>query len=154
MSEPSSRTIENLIRSYAWNTDNGEFDKLGELLGDADFVRNDSAPFHSAEQVEQYARDTLMTYEDGTPHTRHITTNVIIEVADDDQSATSRSYYTVLQSLTDFALQVIATGRYTDRFARINGEWRFTARTVTSGYFGDVSHHIRRAAGTGVGSGA
>jgi 3-phenylpropionate/cinnamic acid dioxygenase small subunit len=139
----SSRDIENLIASYAFLVDDGEFAKLGELLDDAEFSLNGGPVISGRDAIEKFARDTLVTYDDSTPRTRHVTTNIIIEAGADDETAVSRSYYTVFQSLPGFPLQAIASGRYQDRFQRKNGHWRFTRRIVTTSLTGDTSHHVR-----------
>jgi 3-phenylpropionate/cinnamic acid dioxygenase small subunit len=90
-------------------------------------------------------RDMLIVYADGTPRTRHVTTNIAIEVDEEAGTAVARSYFTVLQALPDLALQPIASGRYRDRFERRGGQWRFTARRATVGLVGDVSRHLRSA---------
>jgi hypothetical protein len=142
---PSGRSIENLIATYAFLVDDGEFAMLGDLLAEADFSLNGGPATRGREAIERLARDTLRTYADGTPRTRHVTTNIIIEVGEDADTAASRSYYTVFQSLPDFPLQAIASGRYQDRFRRQNGQWRFAGRIVTTRFTGDVSHHTRVA---------
>lgn len=43
--------------------------------------------------------------------TRHIVTNVVIEVDEQAGTAVSRSYFTALQALPDLALQPIALPR-------------------------------------------
>jgi hypothetical protein len=49
-----------------------------------------------------------------------------------------------LQSLPGFLLQIIASGRYHDRFARVDGHWRFTFRDYSMFDFqGDLSQHLR-----------
>jgi hypothetical protein len=141
----ASRLIENLIATYAFLVDDGEFAKLGGLLADADFSLNGGPAVHGQAAIERLARETLLTYDDGTPKTRHVTTNIIIEVDEREGTATSSSYFTVFQSLPGFPLQAIASGRYRDRFQEQNGRWRFTHRLVTTGFTGDVSHHVRSA---------
>jgi 3-phenylpropionate/cinnamic acid dioxygenase small subunit len=140
--EPSRR-IENLIASYAFVVDDGEFAELGELLAEADFSLNGGPAVHGRDAVERLAHETLQTYDDGTPRTRHVTTNLIIEVDEQAGTATSRSYFTVFQSLPGFPLQAIASGRYHDRFQCRDGRWHFTERRVTTSFTGDVSHHVR-----------
>ncbi len=80
-----------------------------------------------------------MTDEDGTPKTRHVTTNIFIEVDEQAGTAVGRAYFTVFQCLPDFPLQAIAAGRYRDRFERRSGRWRFIGRRVLTDFFGDVS---------------
>jgi hypothetical protein len=142
---PSSRSIENLIATYAFLVDDGEFAKLGDLLAEADFSLNGGPVTRGRDAIERLAHDALRTYEDGTPRTRHVTTNIIIEVDEQADAAVSRSYYTVFQSLPDFPLQAIASGRYQDRFKRRNGQWCFAGRTVSTSFVGDVSHHTHTA---------
>lgn len=71
--------------------------------------------------LEKLARDTLRVYDDGTPRTRHVTTNIIIEIDEEAGTASSRSYFTVFQALPGFMLQAIASGRYLDYFGRQDG---------------------------------
>jgi hypothetical protein len=139
----SSREIENLIATYAFLVDDGDFGGLGDLLADAEFQLNGGPVAHGRDDVETLAGDTLRTYDDGTLSARHVTTNLIIEVDEAAGSATGRSYYTVFQARPDFPLQPIAAGRYSDSFARRDGRWRFVARKVTTALAGDTSHHVR-----------
>jgi 3-phenylpropionate/cinnamic acid dioxygenase small subunit len=135
-----SREIENLIARYAYLVDDGDFEGLAVLFADAEFRLNGSAPIAGPE-VPAFARATLRTYDDGTPRTRHVTTNLLIEVDEAAGTATGRAYFTVFQALPDFPLQPIAAGRYADRFTRRGGTWHFTARAVSTDLVGDVSHH-------------
>ncbi|MFZ1741577.1 MAG: nuclear transport factor 2 family protein, partial [Pontixanthobacter sp.] len=85
-------------------------------------------------------------YEDGTPKTRHLTTNPIIELAPDQQSATCRSQWTVLQALDDLPLQVIGSGRYHDELKLVSGEWAFARREYLKvDFWGDASKHLKHA---------
>ena len=88
-------------------------------------------------------RDSLIVYDDGTPRTKHITSNLAIEVDEAAGTAVSRSYFTVLQALPDMTLQPIVSGRYEDRFERRDGQWRFVERRVRTDLVGDVSRHLR-----------
>jgi 3-phenylpropionate/cinnamic acid dioxygenase small subunit len=85
------RQIENLIARYAFLVDDGDFAGLGRLLGDADLTPNGGPIVRVAANIERFAHETLKTY-DGSPRTRHVTTNVIVEVGDYGRSATSQSY--------------------------------------------------------------
>jgi hypothetical protein len=81
-------------------------------------------------------------YEDGTPHTKHVTSNVLIDVDEAAGTASARSYFTVFQALPDFPLQPIIAGRYHDRFERVAGRWRFSERKMIPELFGDLSRHL------------
>ena len=142
---PSShRAIENLIAKYAELVDDGDFAGVGALLADATFTGS-AGSVTGRDAIEKMLRDSLIVYDDGTPRTKHVTTNVAIEVDEEAGTAVSRAYFTALQAAPDLALQPIVSGRYQDRFARRDGEWRFVERRVRTDLVGDVSHHLRRA---------
>jgi 3-phenylpropionate/cinnamic acid dioxygenase small subunit len=136
----AEREIENLISRYAFLVDDGDFGALGTLLDHAEF-RLGTARVRGRTEIERLARTALRIYADGTPRTRHVTTNLIIEVDEAAGLGSSRSYFTVLQATDGFPLQVIASGRYSDRFERHDGAWRFAYREVSTDLVGDVSHH-------------
>jgi 3-phenylpropionate/cinnamic acid dioxygenase small subunit len=116
------------------------------LFADASFRLNDGPAVHGAAAVTALAHRVLQTYPDGTPRTRHVTTNLLIDVDEQAGTARSRSYFTVFQSLPDLPLQPIAAGHYEDRFTRAGDGWRFAERTVSTDFTGDTSHHVRPAA--------
>ena len=55
------------------------------------------------EAVEKIFRAMVRVYEDGTPRTKHVTTNIRIDVDDDAGTAEAHSYVTVFQALPDLA---------------------------------------------------
>jgi hypothetical protein len=75
----SYRAIENLIAAYAELVDDGDFAGLGRLLADATFAGSGAA-VSGPDAIEQMFRDMLIVYDDGTPRTKHVTTNVVIDV--------------------------------------------------------------------------
>ncbi|WP_256333051.1 nuclear transport factor 2 family protein [Streptomyces sp. 2131.1] len=91
-------------------------------------------------------RNTVIIHADGTPRTQHVTTNIGVEVDEQAGTAVARSYVTVLQALADLPLQPVAAGRYRDRFARREGQWRFVERRVQIRMVGDVSRHLHQTA--------
>ncbi|MFC4243396.1 nuclear transport factor 2 family protein [Gryllotalpicola reticulitermitis] len=140
----AERAIENLIARYAFLVDDGDFTGLGELLDAAEFNLGTAAARGKAD-IEELAAAVLQTYPDGTPRTRHVTTNLIIEVDADAGTASSRSYFTVFQQTDDLPLQPVASGRYRDAFELYHGQWRFAAREVSTDLVGDTSHHVKQA---------
>jgi 3-phenylpropionate/cinnamic acid dioxygenase small subunit len=139
----SGRAIENLIATYAELVDDGDFAGVGALLADATFTGG-AGSVSGRDAIEKMLRDGLIVYDDGTPRTKHVTTNVAIEVDEEAGTAVSRSYFTALQALPDLALQPIVSGRYHDRFERRDRQWRFAERRVQTDLVGDVSRHLRR----------
>jgi 3-phenylpropionate/cinnamic acid dioxygenase small subunit len=147
-SDPASshRVIENLIAKYAELVDDGDFAGVGALLADATFTGG-AGSVTGRDAIEKKLRDSLIVYDDGTPRTKHVTTNVGIEVDEEAGTAVARSYFTALQAVADLPLQPIVSGRYHDRFDRRDERWRFVERRVRTDLVGDVSRHLRDAAG-------
>src|SRR2546430_10619914 len=85
--QPSGqRAIENLIATYAELVDDGDFAGVGMLLADATFTGGAGAG-SGQDAIENMLRDSLIVYDDGTPRTTHVTTNVAIEV--DEEAGTA-----------------------------------------------------------------
>jgi ketosteroid isomerase-like protein len=141
-SEYSARSIENLIATYAALIDAGDFAGLGDLFAEAVFGGEGDAVVRGAESVEKLFRTMVRVYEDGTPRTKHVTTNIRIDVDDAAGTAVAHSYVTVFQALPDLPLQPIVAGRYRDVFERRADAWRFVERRFTTDLVGDVSHHL------------
>ena len=139
----SYRAIENLLVTYAELVDDGDFAGVGTLLADATFTGG-AGSVSGGDAIEKMLKDMLIVYDDGTPRTKHVTTNVAIEVDEEAGTAVSRSYFTALQAVPDLALQPIVSGRYHDRFERRDGQWRFVERRVRTDLVGDVSRHLRQ----------
>jgi uncharacterized protein (TIGR02246 family) len=133
--------IRTLIHDYAERIDTGDLDGLAALFTDATWSSpGRGKPLRGAEQVRR-GYDGVILY-DGTPSTKHVISNVTIELTN-DAAATARSYFTVLQARPDFPLQPIIAGRYHDRFERVDGRWRFADRQIIPDLIGDLSHHLR-----------
>ncbi|MGW4524542.1 nuclear transport factor 2 family protein [Amycolatopsis sp. NPDC004378] len=134
------RALENLIVSYASLVDAGDFEGVGALFASGAFVGSGGA-VRGAAEVTRMLRDTVIVYEDGTPRTKHVTTNITLTA--DGTQATGTAYFTVLQAVPGLPLQTIAAGRYADTFTRAAGGWVFTERRATVDLVGDVRHHLR-----------
>lgn len=140
----SYREIENLVYTYAELIDTGNLEGLAQLFSHAEFLGPDGkVAATGAEELLALQRRAVQIYEKtGTPLTKHVTTNLIIEVNETADSATARSYFTVLQSVEGLSLQPIIAGRYNDRFERVEEKWRFRRRQIVPELFGDLSKHL------------
>lgn len=133
--------IENLLARYCELFDGGDMDGYVALFSDARIANHFSASDGPDELRAFFERNGL--FYDGLPHTRHVTTNVHIEVAPDGLTATARSYVTVFQALPDFPLQPVFVGQYQDEFRKVDGVWRFSVRACEPYLAGDLSRHAR-----------
>ncbi len=85
-----------------------------------------------------------VTLYDGVPRTRHLMSNVLIEVAADGNRASARSCIMVMQGVPpDFPLQAIFIGSYRDVFVREREQWCFRERVIVPDLVGDLSRHRR-----------
>ena len=136
--------IANLLYRYAERMDSGDFAGAAALFEHAR-LRVADGPHGTIDAATVLAIWTsgVMRYPDGTPRTKHVVTNPIIEVDETAGTATCRSYYTVIQRTDDFGPQIIVTGRYHDQFQRVDGRWRYSFRDYSlMDMVGDVSHHL------------
>lgn len=144
--------IKNLIYRYADHIDRGKLDDLAALFSGGRLlaVTGDGAVTEIAGEqaiLQMYKSFTRLYDDNGTPHTKHVTTNVMVDVAADGATATAQSYAVVFQAVDDFPLQPIIGVRYYDTFANDTlakdaGGWRFTERKIESHLFGDLSRHL------------
>lgn len=133
--------IQKLVFSYPYHLDRGDFDAMAQLFAHADVYMPGMEPVRSNPAgVAQAFRDFVQVYADGTPRTRHLTTNLIIE-PDGADRATGTCYVMVFQQTKALALQPVIGGDYRDRFAKVDGHWRFAERHIGNDQFGDLSAH-------------
>ena len=89
--------------------------------------------------------DAVILYDDGTPRTKHVLGNVLVDIDDPGGTATTSCTFTVLQAIPGHALRAVLSGRYVDRFDRdsgAHGAWHFAERVVHPDLLGDLSHHM------------
>ena len=145
MTDPA-RSIENLIYTYAERIDAGDYPGVAGLFTHGRIqAAGPDQPVTIAtgidEVLELYRRTTRL-HPDGTPRTRHLTSNVMIQLDAQEASATARSYFTVLQQVDEGPLQPIVSGRYHDRFHVIDARWWFETRIMHVDLQGDLSRHL------------
>lgn len=135
--------ITNLLYRYAELIDGGDLPGAAALFAHASIrVGGSEAPLDSEGLLALWRR-VVRLHGDGTPRTRHVITNPIVEVDEARDRATCRSCYTVLQATDQVPLQVVAAGRYHDEFERVDGRWRFRYRDYTMlDMTGNLSDHL------------
>ena len=136
--------INTLLMTYAEHVDAGRFEDVAAMFEHSTYriEHGDGAHVSSYEgsaPVQAFCEQTRL-YPDGTPRTKHVITNVVIDV--DGDRARSRCYATVFQQTDVLPLQPIASGRYVDQFERVDGTWRFADRLITGFLHGDRSQHV------------
>jgi 3-phenylpropionate/cinnamic acid dioxygenase small subunit len=136
--------IRRLLFRYCELMDAGNFTELAALFTDAVMVDDDGNVVAEGRAGVQALYDRGTRLYDGSPRTRHLTSNSIIDVDQEAGTASARSVYVVFQATEHLALQPIITGRYRDRFARADdGTWHFVERGFSVDLVGDLSQHLR-----------
>ena len=141
--ETAAEAITKLIYTYAERIDDGDFAGVGELFAHATLTFEGFGDAVSGRDAIQalYTRSTRR-YEDGTPRTKHVMTNVMVDVHD-DATARSRSYFTVLQAVPGaLALQPVIAGRYRHTYELVDSGWRVATMHITIDLVGDLGHHM------------
>ena len=138
------RQIENLIYQYAESFDLGDFETLAELFKDGEINwMADLWCKRGYQQILEMTTAAIRIYEDtGTPCTKNIISNLIIDIDEENITATSRSNFMVYQERSDWPMEVIISGRYQDAFVRSEQGWRFSERAILTDYYGDLSRHL------------
>ena len=136
--------IRNLLGRYCELIDAGDFDGVGELFAAGAIVDDrDRELARVAAAVAAFYASTTRRHDDGTPLTKHVVANTVLEEPTGAGEVTARSSFVVLQAAPGLPLQPIITGHYVDRFALDDTQqWRFAERRFHVQQVGDLSHHL------------
>jgi hypothetical protein len=132
-----------LVYGYAERIDAGDLAGVAALFERATYRSDRGGRYEGAAAVRDVLTRLVRLYDDGTPRTKHVTTNLVIDVEPDAGRAAARSVFTVFQQTAALPFQPIVAGRYDDRFVRERGRWRFADRLIVMELVGDLSHHLR-----------
>lgn len=136
--------IANLIFRCADYFDAGDFAAAAALFTRAQLcIDKNSDPITHEELLALWERE-IIVYADNTPKTKHLISNLNIDINRDTNTAVCHSYFTVIQGTELFAPQIIKSGRYIDSFALTDGAWHFVFRDCSQiDMLGDTKQHLR-----------
>jgi hypothetical protein len=137
--EDSAEAIQTLMYTYAERIDLADYDAVGKLFESGGRRHRGGKLLRGAELADAI-RAGQRRY-DGSPRTKHVTTNVLLDIDEQAGRAQALSYFIVFQSTEELPLQAIAAGRYHDRFERADGSWRFAERDIAMDLAGELSGH-------------
>jgi hypothetical protein len=138
----STQTIAHLVFTYAERLDAGDLPGVAASFAHATYGQA-GGPSRRGDAEVLGALRARRVLHDGSPRTRHVITNLIIDVDESGDAARARSYFTVLQATTTLSPRPILAGRYQDRFARVDGTWRFAERLIHVDLVGELGQHLR-----------
>ena len=131
-----------LVFRYAELLDGGDIDGVVELFADAAWRSHSTGEVRRTREEIRSVYDRVILY-DGTPKTRHLMTNLTIDLMDGANEATGRCYFTVLQGIdAGSPIETILAGRYHDRYRRAPNGWQFAERLFIVDLLGDQSRHF------------
>jgi hypothetical protein len=138
----SEYDILKLMNEYCYRIDGGDLDGFAELFAHGTWlVRGDPNGGDTGSAAVMATLQNIILY-DGKPNTKHLMTNVQLDIDEAGNSACAECYITVTQAVPpDFPLQPIFIGHYRDKFERVEGGWRFTLRDISPDLPGDLSRH-------------
>lgn len=135
--------ITNLLYRYAELMDAGDLEAVAALFDRAQITVSGGDMLEGSVPMLALWRTHVRIHPCGTPRTKHVITNPIVEIDKRAGTATCRSYYTVFQATPNLPLQAICAGRYHDTFARKRGEWHFSGRDYSLlDLIGDLGQHM------------
>jgi SnoaL-like domain len=143
--EPIYASVARLVFGYAERLDAGDLDGMASLFAGA--TLRTSGPdgittFTGKDEVFAAFDGSVQRFEDGTPSTKHVTTNLIVDPGDNGVTAAARSYFTVLQARPTLPLQVVIAGSYRDEFVLDDTGWRFADRLIRIELVGELREHL------------
>lgn len=132
----SEKEILHLMNEYCFAIDSGDLAAFGSLFAHAEWIAEGKKP-------GKESANNLIIYADGTPRTKHMMSNIDLEIDEINARAVGHCYVTVWQQTDDFPLQAIFAGDYFDEFERVEGKWRFSKRELRHSLIGDMSAHLK-----------
>ena len=141
MSDPKSAVLR-LMNEYCYRIDAGDKEGFANLFEQGTFVlQGDPSGGDTGTAAMLKMLENVILY-DGKTHTKHVMSNVQIDIDASGHGATAQSYITVFQAVPpNFPLQAIFIGHYYDSFEKVGSSWHFTRREISPDLLGDLSFH-------------
>jgi len=136
--------IERQIFEVGYAIEAGDFQRIGDLMGDATLGADliGRKVFKGGDEIrDQYAR-TNIVYPDRGRATKEIYHNILVDIDLDAGTARSVTSYTVAQQPPDSEFALIVAGKYEDEWSRVDGEWKWVDRYLVVQFKGDLDRHM------------
>ena len=135
-------SILRLMNEYCYRIDNGDLTGFAELFQHGTWkVQGDPAGGDTGSASVLKTLQQVILY-DGKPRTKHVMSNVQINIGKSGKAADAQCYISVFQAVPpDFPLQAIFIGHYHDTFEKVDGRWRFLLRDIHPDLVGNLGYH-------------
>ncbi|HVX21701.1 MAG TPA: nuclear transport factor 2 family protein [Acidimicrobiales bacterium] len=140
----SQREIEQMIFQVGHALEAGDFQRVGDIMGDAtmgaDMIGRKA--FKGTDEIrDQYDR-TNIVYPDRGRASKELYTNIVFDFDLDNTRATSVTSYTVAHQPPDEVFELIVSGRYEDEWRRVDGKWTWVDRYIVVQYKNSLDRHM------------
>ncbi|WP_057461471.1 nuclear transport factor 2 family protein [Pseudovibrio sp. POLY-S9] len=130
-----------LLNRYSFTLDSGDLDGFAELFAHGEWGM-EGRMHQGKEALLAGVRSTVLLQSDRTSKTRHMFTNIQLEINNEASIATCKRYGLVVQQTADLPLKPIFSADYFDTFAKEEDVWRFKKCELKRAFVGDLSHQF------------
>ncbi len=130
--------------AYAERLDAGDLVGVAALFAHGTFRNARGGPPRTGAAAVRKMYEPVRIFGDGTPRTKHVLGNIMVDVDEEAGVATASCTFVVLQQNESAPLRAVLAGVYEDNLERVDGVWRFTERVVHPDLQGDLSDHMGR----------
>jgi hypothetical protein len=121
--------ITGLVNASAFLLDEGDVEAVAALFEESTW-RSDSR-----EEVLYGSTEVRSVYEQlyasgRSARTKHLLTNLSVNVEPGATTASSRCYWSVLRADSEKGLTITLSGQYLDQFEKSDGRWHFADRLI------------------------
>ena len=132
----AQKEITDLMNLYCSAIDSGDLKTFAWLFANATWIAEGRVPGPES-------MNNMILYADGTPRTKHVITNLTLDIDEAASTASGHSYVTVYQQTPEFPLQAIFVGEYYDTFSLSAQGWAFTRREIRHSLIGNMRAHLK-----------
>lgn len=140
----SQRAIERMIYEVGYALEEGDFGRVGAIMGEATFGadRIGRKAFRGSDEIRAQYERTNVVYPGIGRATKEIYHNVLVDIDVDTGTATSVTSYTVANQPPGEAFELLVSGKYEDEWRRVDGEWRWHDRYIVVQYKASLDQHM------------
>ena len=131
-----------LMNEYCYRIDSGDLDGFAALFEHGTWlVGEDPTGGDTGAAAVRATLENIILY-DGKPNTKHVMSNIQLDIDSSGITAHGQCYITVYQAVPpDFPLQPIFIGHYRDTFEKTEDTWRIKLRDISPDLPGNLSFH-------------
>ena len=136
--------ITTLVNSYARLLDGGDVDAVVALFEHSTWRSEPEGSIRRGPDEIRPVYEQLVAHGRTSP-SKHLLTNLSIDLQPGSDTARSHCYWTVLlRGHGSGQIEVSVSGQYIDTFEKVDGDWRFTDRLITVDLTGEPAPEAPR----------